>query len=135
MYNGTIITKNKLSELKCIYTGGSTLSEDREAPSIVEENWTPPLVHINIAGNKGMYFSPLQMQRFAGMTIEESKIISDPLFEHVTQEQFLYHHDWQDGDLVLSEQWLGIHKRWPFEDMATRLLHRAAFDFPDQEYK
>lgn len=127
-------TKNKLENLKCIYTGGSTLSVDREAPSIVEEEWTPSLVHKNIANKVGMYFSPLQMDRFAGMSKEESKLISDPLFEHVTQEKYLYHHDWRDGDLVISEQWLGIHKRWPFPDMDTRLVHRAAVDFPDQDY-
>lgn len=127
-------TKDKLSGLKCIYTGGSTLDENHDAPSIIEENWTPPLVHTNIANKTGMYFSPLQMDRFVGMTKEETATIADPLFAHVTQEQFLYHHDWEDGDLVLSEQWLGIHKRWPFEDMPIRLLHRAAVDFPDQDY-
>ena len=127
-------TKDKLAGLKCIYTGGSTLSEDRDDPSIIEEEWTPSLVHVNIANKTGMYFSPLQMDRFVGMTKEECATIIDPLFAHVTQEQFLYHHDWEDGDLVLSEQWLGIHKRWPFEDMPIRLLHRAAVDFPDQDY-
>jgi hypothetical protein len=56
------------------------------------------------------------------------------LFNHILKEQYLYHHDWQDGDLVISEQWLGIHKRWPFEKMNQRLLHRAAMHFPDQDY-
>jgi hypothetical protein len=30
---------------------------------------------------------------------------------------------------TLSEQWLSIHKRWPFEDMENRVLHRIAFDY------
>ena len=68
------------------------------------------------------------------MTEEESKVIMDPLIEHTTQEKYIYHHDWDDGDLVISEQWLGIHKRWKFEGMPNRLLHRAVFDFPDQNY-
>ena len=39
------------------------------------------------------------------------------------------HHDWEDGDLVISEQWLSIHKRWTFEKMDKRVLHRIAFDY------
>ena len=48
---------------------------------------------------------------------------------HVTQEKYQYHHEWQDGDVVISEQWLSIHKRWRFEEMDKRLLHRIAFDY------
>jgi alpha-ketoglutarate-dependent taurine dioxygenase len=69
------------------------------------------------------------------MTKEESKNLIDELADYTVQEKYCYHHDWQDGDLVISEQWLGIHKRWRFEKIATRLLHRAVFDFPDQDYK
>ena len=44
-------------------------------------------------------------------------------------EEFIYHHDWDDGDVVISEQWLSVHKRWYFEDMDKRLLHRIAFNY------
>ena len=51
------------------------------------------------------------------------------LIEHVTQPQFIYDHHWKDGDVVISEQWLSIHKRWAFDDMEKRMLHRIAFDY------
>jgi len=51
------------------------------------------------------------------------------LRKHAEQEKYTYHHHWQDGDVVISEQWLSIHKRWPFEDMKNRLLHRIAFGY------
>ena len=51
------------------------------------------------------------------------------LRRHVEQEKYTYHHYWEDGDVVISEQWLSIHKRWPFEDMKNRLLHRIAFGY------
>jgi len=97
--------------------------------------FTPNLIHTNIAGITGLFFPFLQVLNIEGMTEEESTEWMKPLIEHTTQEKYLYHHDWEDGDLTLSEQWLGIHKRWPFPDMATRLLHRAVFNFPDQDYK
>jgi len=126
--------KDKIKDIKCIYAGGMKLAEDRGDPKYLSGVWTPPLVHINLANNVGMYFSPLQLHSFVGMSKEETAKITTPLFEHVTKEKYLYHHDWEDGDIVIAEQWLGIHKRWPFEGMPNRLLHRAALDFPDQNY-
>ena len=51
------------------------------------------------------------------------------LRKHAEQEKYTYHHDWHDGDVVISEQWLSIHKRWPFDKMDTRLLNRIAFGY------
>lgn len=82
------------------------------------------LVHTNEAGVTGLFFPFLQI-------IETN--IPDDLFNwlknHYLQERFIYHHDWQDGDVVLSEQWLSIHKRWLFSAMDKRLLHRITFDY------
>jgi alpha-ketoglutarate-dependent taurine dioxygenase len=64
------------------------------------------------------------------MTIEESRAIMDPLAELVTQPKYCYKHDWENGDMVIAEQWLGIHRRLPFEGIGKRLLHRAGFDAP-----
>ena len=129
-------SKDKLSKLKCIF--GSTI--DKEVHFFGKEreirlNNTPKLVQTNIAGKTGLFFPFLQLVRFKDMSDEESQEIIKPLAKHTTQEKYLYHHIWQDGDVVISEQWLGIHKRWAFDGMPTRLLHRAAFDFPDQDYK
>ena len=38
-------------------------------------------------------------------------------------------HNLEDGDIVLSEQWLSIHKRWAYEKMEDRILHRIAFNY------
>jgi taurine dioxygenase len=91
--------------------------------------FTPNIVHTNIAGKTGFYFSPLQVFYFVGMTEDESWPIIKKLRDYIIQERFMYHHDWQDNDLVLSEQWLGIHKRWKFEGIGQRTLHRIESDF------
>jgi alpha-ketoglutarate-dependent taurine dioxygenase len=100
----------------------------------IVDDYTPPLVYTNNAGKIGLFFPFLQIGGFVGMTEKESQDIIKPLAEHTIQEKYCYHHDWQDGDLVLSEQWLGIHKRWRFEAIENRMVHRAVFDFPDQDY-
>ena len=87
------------------------------------------LVHTNDAGKKGLYFPYLQILGMVDKTEEQFKNLMGRLIEHVTQPQFIYDHHWKDGDVVISEQWLSIHKRWAFDDMEKRMLHRIAFDY------
>jgi len=81
------------------------------------------LVHTNDAGLTGLYFPFLQI--FGGLDEE----LFQTLKNHVLQEQFVYHHDWDDGDVIISEQWLSIHKRWKFDKMDQRVLHRIALNY------
>ena len=78
------------------------------------------LVQTNEAGQTGLYFPFNQI--LGG--------IPDDLFEylkhHVLKDKYRYDHHWEDGDLVVSEQWLTIHKRHEFEHMDKRLMHRIA---------
>ena len=87
------------------------------------------LVHTNDAGKTGLYFPFLQILGMVNKTQEQFQDLMNRLIDHVTQPQFIYDHHWQDGDVVISEQWLSIHKRWAFEDMEKRVLHRIAFDY------
>ena len=87
------------------------------------------LVHTNDAGKTGMYFPFLQILGMPGKTKDEFEDLMGRLIEHVTQPQFIYDHHWEDGDIVLSEQWLSIHKRWAYEKMEERILHRIAFNY------
>jgi alpha-ketoglutarate-dependent taurine dioxygenase len=63
------------------------------------------------------------------MEEDKSTALIQKLRQHVEQEKYMYHHAWEDGDMVLSDQWLSIHKRWEFEHMDKRVLHRLACDY------
>ena len=88
-----------------------------------------PLIMDNAGGHEGLYFPFLQMFGMENTSQYHFEQIVERLIAHVTQEKYIYHHDWDDGDVVLSEQWLSIHKRWEFENMENRMLHRIAFDY------
>ena len=123
---------NQIKDLKvvCGYeTGRYSPQQLNSEYKAVNPYFTPNIVHTNIAGKTGFYFSPLQVFYFDGMTEEQSLPILEKLRDHIIQERFIYHHEWQDHDLLLSEQWLGIHKRWKFEAIASRTLHRIEGDF------
>ena len=124
---------NQIKDLKvvCGYeTGRYSPIKLNDKDKSVNPYFTPNIVHTNIAGKTGFYFSPLQVFYFVGMSEDESRPILEKLRDHIVQERFMYHHDWRDNDLLLSEQWLGIHKRWKFEGIGQRTLHRieGAFD-------
>ena len=85
------------------------------------------LVHKNDAGYTGLYFPFLQIFGMKGVDQERYESLMERLKEVVLRPEFCYDHHWQDGDVVISEQWLSIHKRWAFDKMNERVLHRIAF--------
>ena len=126
--------REPLENLKLVPYQNVSLNEN-EDNSVGKVDYYPNLVMENIAGQKGFYFPFYQISGFKDMNEDESKEIINWLSEYTVRDEFCYHHDWEDGDVVIAEQWLGIHKRWPFKNIEERLLHRMAFDFPDQNYK
>ena len=87
------------------------------------------LVHTNDAGHTGLYFPFLQIFGMKNINPEYFESLMTRLKAVVLRPEFCYDHHWQDGDVVISEQWLSIHKRWAFENMESRVLHRIAFNY------
>jgi alpha-ketoglutarate-dependent taurine dioxygenase len=133
-WNNNILSYNDLSQenkdfLATLQICAASGFDNGDGFLSVEETFTPNVVQTNNAGKTGLFFPFLQFRNFVGMTEQESIAIVEPLRNHILQEKYIYHHDWQDGDVVIAEQWLGIHKRWKFEGMNQRVLHRITFDF------
>lgn len=87
------------------------------------------LVMKNKEGQKGLYFPFFQTYGIDNISEIEYNYVWQLLYDHVLDEKYVYHHDWDDGDVVISEQWLSVHKRWRFEEMENRVLHRIAFNY------
>jgi alpha-ketoglutarate-dependent taurine dioxygenase len=123
--------KEKVKDLKmvCGFRRGNYSEIHFGKDEEFNEFFTPSLVHTNEGNKTGLFFPFLQFRNFVGMTEEESLEILYPLRDHILQEKYIYHHDWDDGDVVIAEQWLGIHKRWKFDGMPNRVLHRLTFDY------
>ena len=80
------------------------------------------LVQTNKMGLTGLFFPFNQIMQGV------PKELFEYLKKHILQDKYRYDHYWEDGDLVISEQWLTIHKRHAYEKMNERLLHRIAID-------
>lgn len=127
-------TIKMINGFKTINHGGYT-PESFGAEVDVNYQYTPNLIYTNQAGKTGLFFPFLQIHQIVGMDEEQSKEFITDLRSQVEQEKYTYHHDWQDGDVVISDQWFGVHKRWAFDAIENRVLHRATFEYPDQDYK
>lgn len=127
-------TKDKIKNLKVITFGNVNHSVKRTQENfdnrLIYDNIPTPLVHTNHLGETGIFLSLHQFERFENMSREDSLKIAEPLFEFITSEKYCYSHSWEDGDVSLSDQWIGVHKRLHFDAMRTRRVHRATFDYP-----
>lgn len=128
--------KESLKNIKMIngYKQGAYSESVFGKPVDINYSYKPNIVHTNNAGKTGLFFPFLQIHEIDGMNAEQSLEFITKLRDHILQEKYMYHHSWQDGDVVIAEQWLGIHKRWYFEKMDQRLLHRIAFGFDNCDF-
>lgn len=61
----------------------------------------------------------------AGMSEEEGRALLDELLEWCTQDRFTYRHEWSDGDLVIFNNPGLLHRSYPYDDAAGRVMHRT----------
>jgi alpha-ketoglutarate-dependent taurine dioxygenase len=97
---------------------------------IVVEGYYPKVVRPNKFGKTGMYFPFNQIYNFKGMSREESKEILLKVSKFITQDKYKYTHIWDTGDIIISDQWFGLHMRYACDHIERRLIHRAMFDYP-----
>ena len=57
--------------------------------------------------------------------ITTSENILDQLWEHCLQADFTYSHKWQQGDLLMWDNRVTMHRREPFDSGARRVMHRT----------
>jgi len=88
-----------------------------------------PMYYYNEYGAEGMYYPHLFVDEIVGMSKDDQEEVKNFLTNHILQDKFMYDHDWEDGDIVISEQNLTQHKRWAFDKMEERLLWRSALDY------
>lgn len=90
----------------------------------------PKLVYTNVLGVTGLFFPFNQIHFIKEWEHEKGRELINDLRARIEHnENYIYHHDWEDGDVVMQDQCLGLHKRWAFNKMSTRVLHRIATDY------
>jgi alpha-ketoglutarate-dependent taurine dioxygenase len=61
----------------------------------------------------------------AGMDEAEGRALLDELLAWSTQDRFTYRHKWRAGDLVIFNNPGLLHRSYPYDDTAGRVMHRT----------
>lgn len=91
-----------------------------------EKTFTHPLVRVHpVTGKKALFISPTYTLGIEGMSEAESTHILSYLYEHMTQEQFVYRHKWQENMLTMWDNRCTLHNADGGYDGYLRVLHRT----------
>ena len=99
-------------ETRKINTRTLTDEEKAETPDVVH-----PFVRTHpVDGRKALFLSTGAIKSIFGMPDEEARALVKEMAELVTQEQFVYTHKWQPGDLLIWDDRCTLHKATEYDD-------------------
>lgn len=85
-----------------------------------------PVVRVHpVSGRKALFVNPVYTQRFAEMTMAESKPLLDYLYQHCTRPEFSCRWRWQPGTLAIWDNRCTMHLAINDYDGVRRLLYRT----------
>lgn len=68
-----------------------------------------------------------------GLPLDESEAVLDALWQHATQERFVWRHRWAVNDLLIWDNRCTLHRRDAFDGTHRRIMHRTQIQ-GDQPY-
>ena len=75
-----------------------------------------PMVRVNPrSGRKSLYLAA-HAARVIDWPVADGLLFVMELMEHATQRQFVYSHEWRDGDFVIWDNLATMHRATPFDD-------------------
>ena len=85
-----------------------------------------PLVRRNPVNGRESLFLGAHASHVEGLPVAEGRAFLKELLDHVTQPQFCYHHEWQEGDLIIWDNRCVLHRATPFDTTRyKRLMQRT----------
>ncbi len=86
-----------------------------------------PLIRVHPKdGRRALWVSTGTVKRIVGMDPEESLKLVDELVDYVTQDQFVFRHKWQVGDVLMWDNRCTLHTGTLYDDKKYhRVMHRC----------
>jgi taurine dioxygenase len=110
------------------YLYDSTTREGNEArlDLSIHPHYVQPIIRTHPeTQRKALYVNRLMTRSVEDMDEAEGEALLSRLFAHIEQDQFIYAHKWQVGDLVLWDNRCTLHARTDFSDQERRMLRRV----------
>jgi alpha-ketoglutarate-dependent 2,4-dichlorophenoxyacetate dioxygenase len=94
-----------------------------------EKNVLPPvpqrLVRTHPGSKRKVLYVAAHASEIVGMPLPEGRLLLRELIEHATQREFVYRHDWREGDLVIWDNRATMHRGRHFDETKVRDLRRV----------
>jgi taurine dioxygenase len=85
-----------------------------------------PIVRVHpLSKRRALFLGRRRNGYIIGLPVEESEQTLDRLWAHATQEQFVFTHRWNIGDLVIWDNRCVMHRRDSFDPTSRRIMHRT----------
>ncbi|MCB1739368.1 MAG: TauD/TfdA family dioxygenase [Gammaproteobacteria bacterium] len=114
-----------------VYSGSATPYKSHKAATLKHSDpdtpWTHPLVRTHPdTGAKALYLHMGKLERFEGMTPEDSHVLVRELLAEIERPEFIYKHQWRRGDLLIWDDRTSMHQAYADYDLnETRTLYRV----------
>jgi taurine dioxygenase len=79
-------------------------------------------------GRKSLFVDRLMTRRIEGLDPDDSEATLEFLYDHAEQEEFIFEHEWQLGDVVAWDNLCSVHGRTWFPGDEERLLRRCTIE-------
>ena len=130
--------KKAFADLKVVHSWEANRRNTKNRPATEEEKRDrPPVIHPMIrthpeTGRKVLYIG-IHTSHIVGMSMTESRTLLDELGDFCAQDEFVYTHDWQPGDLVMWDNRTLLHRANANYGMnkERRILHRTVIKGDD----
>lgn len=92
---------------------------------------THPLVRQFEDGRRSLYLAS-HAERIVQWDLPSGRLLLKDLMEHATRPEFLYSHEWAQGDLVIWDNRMTMHRARPFDDVKYKreLTRVTTLDLP-----
>jgi len=92
------------------------------------DNSEVPLVCYSPGGRKGIRLSYNTLDHFKGFNKKDSNEILQFILSHFLKDEYVYHQDWKNGELIFMDQTITVHRR-PTKDCSKRVMIRQTCNF------
>ena len=102
---------------------GTTDWSEAEKDVLPPVRW--PIVRTHPGSGRKLLFIGVHARAIIGWTLPEGRVMLADLLEHATQRQFVYRHQWQDGDFVIWDNRATLHRGRRYDLSERRELRRT----------
>ncbi|WP_150293716.1 TauD/TfdA dioxygenase family protein [Sphingobium estronivorans] len=117
--------RTDLKDMKYCNPGGSRVGESGTNFPDYPPHARPLVWKHPVTGRTIMNVSPLNLRNIVGMDEAESDALLQRLIDAVIQPQFIYEHAWEEGDVILWDNYRMMHSAMGHPVDVIRVVHRT----------